>query len=219
MLNTDLHRNIIFMIIKDIFESTIWSHLAFKGGTACYFLYGLDRFSTDLDFDLLDDVEIDAKLIEILTQYWTVKKWAKLILSYADHDVNIKIDINRKIRKHNTYDLVNFYGTTIKVQDKATIFANKLVALTERNTNRDIYDVYFMFTQLFDINHAVINERTWLSLTEFLVLIQTKLKKLPIQYKILDGLWEVLTNKQKSFVQHKLLKALIWIIDMRIQFG
>jgi predicted nucleotidyltransferase component of viral defense system len=46
------------------------------------------------------------------------------------------------------------------VHDKSTIFANKLVALTERNTNRDIYDVFFFIQQNFDINEDVILERT-----------------------------------------------------------
>jgi domain of unknown function (DUF1814) len=48
----------------------------------------------------------------------------------------------------------------IKVQNKETIFANKLVALLERFTNRDIYDVYFFFKNFFDINEKVIFERT-----------------------------------------------------------
>lgn len=46
------------------------------------------------------------------------------------------------------------------VQDRASIFANKLVALTERNANRDIYDVYFFFKNYFPINRELIVERT-----------------------------------------------------------
>lgn len=48
----------------------------------------------------------------------------------------------------------------MRVQTKETIFANKLVALTERNTNRDIYDVYFFFKNMWDINEKIIIERT-----------------------------------------------------------
>ena len=58
MLNTDKHRQIMFMIIKDIFNSNLWKYLAFKWWTACYFLHSLDRFSTDLDFDLLISCKI-----------------------------------------------------------------------------------------------------------------------------------------------------------------
>jgi len=161
MLNKEKHRTLMFQILKDIFTSSIWKYLAFKWWTACYFLYWLDRFSTDLDFDLLDNSQnIDEELIEILKKYWKVKSWNKIILSYWEYDINIKIDVNRTIWENNIYEFVNFYWTTIKVQNKSTIFANKLVALIERHTNRDIYDVFFFFQNMFDINDKIIFERT-----------------------------------------------------------
>ena len=49
------HKNVLIRILKDIFtDPTIGPVLGFKGGTAAYLFYGLDRFSVDLDFDLLD---------------------------------------------------------------------------------------------------------------------------------------------------------------------
>jgi hypothetical protein len=70
--------------------------------------------------------------------------------------------VSRKIWKNNTYEIVNFHGRDVKVQDKATIFANKLIALTDRKNiaNRDIFDIYFFFTQNFPINEKVVEERT-----------------------------------------------------------
>jgi predicted nucleotidyltransferase component of viral defense system len=111
-----------------------------------------------------------------------------MVLSYAEDDVNIKIDISRKIWKENQYEIVNFYGTPIRVHARGTIFANKLVALTERNTNRDIYDVYFFFRNMLDIHEAIIMERTGKNLKELLIIIREKLANLPKNYKILDGL-------------------------------
>lgn len=219
MLNRDKHRQLLFQILKDIFSSELWKYLAFKWWTACYFLYGLDRFSTDLDFDVLQNGEdIDEKMVKILSKYGKVKKWNKLIVSYQENAVNIKVDINRKIRKANTYEWIDFYGTTIRVQDKATIFANKLVAMIERNTNRDIYDIYFFFQNLFAINEQVIQERTWKSLKELYRNMLDFLQKLPKKYKILDWLGEVLDEKQKHFVKDKLLYELINILHMKIDF-
>lgn len=208
----------MFQIIKNIFSDPIGQHLAFKWGTACYFLYGLDRFSTDLDFDLLQDVDIDTDIAYLLQKYWSIKKGQKIILSYGNHDINIKIDINRKIRSSNIYTHVDFYGTLIRVQDKATIFANKLVALTERSTNRDIYDVYFFFNNFADINEHVIRERTGNGLQELYKIILNKLENLPKNYKILDGLWEVLTITQKNWTKQHLVQELIGIIQMKSQF-
>jgi len=54
-LNASIHKNILLQILADIYsDNTIGPFLGFKGGTAAYLFYGLDRFSVDLDFDLLD---------------------------------------------------------------------------------------------------------------------------------------------------------------------
>jgi len=209
----------MFNIVKDIFNSDIGKYLAFKWWTATYFLHKLDRFSTDLDFDLLDNSKhIDVELEEIVQKYWTVKKWNKLTLSYGEYDVNIKIDINRTIRENNKYEILDFYGTDIKVQDKWTIFANKLVALTERHTNRDIYDISFFFNNSFPINEHIIQERTWVDLSSLLKIIKDKLEKLSENYKILDGLWEVLDDEQKKIVKNTLISNLIGIIQMKLDY-
>ncbi|MDQ7022643.1 MAG: nucleotidyl transferase AbiEii/AbiGii toxin family protein [Candidatus Gracilibacteria bacterium] len=130
------------------------------------------------------------------------KKKAKynLKLSYSDDDMNIKIDINRNIWESNNYERINFYGVDVLVQDKATILANKLVALIERIANRDIYDVYFFFKNNFEINEKVILERTGKTKKDIFIKILEILKKLPKNHKILDGLGEVLNDeKHKSF--------------------
>jgi len=219
-LNKDVHRNLMYQILRDIFSSDIWKYLAFKWGTACYFFHNLDRFSTDLDFDLLDDsIQIDTRLEEILGKYGTLKKSThNMILSYGQQDVNIKIDISRNIWNSNQYEIRNFYGVDIRTQDKATIFANKLVALIERNTNRDIYDVYFFFQNNFPINQKVIFERTGKNTHDFFSEILEKLEKLGPKYNILDGLWEVLDDKQKSFTKNKLISELISMIRYRQDF-
>ena len=101
MLNKDLHRIKMYEILQEVFTSEIWKYLAFKWWTACYFFHALDRFSTDLDFDLLkSNQDIDAEVIKILEKYGRVKigKY-NLILSYWQDDVNIKIDINRKMKR------------------------------------------------------------------------------------------------------------------------
>lgn len=221
MLNKEKHRDIMYNILIDIFSSDLSKYLAFKWWTACYFLYWLDRFSTDLDFDLIVENEnIDKQMVEILKKYWEVKIWKyDLKLSYWKDDVNIKIDINRNIWKNNEYEIVNFYWTDIKVQTKSTIFTNKLVALVERMANRDIYDIYFFFKNSFDINEKIILERTWKTKKELFIEILKKLNKLWENYKILDWLWEVLNDeKHKSFVKNKLIWELIWILKFKIDF-
>jgi predicted nucleotidyltransferase component of viral defense system len=66
------------------------------------------------------------------------------------------------------------------------MFANKLVALSDRSVNRDIYDVYFFLKNMWDINEYVVIERTGKTSSELFIQIIKKLKSLPEQYKILD---------------------------------
>lgn len=180
-------------------------------------MYGLDRFSTDLDFDLLDrDFDIDTPMVQLLQKFGTLKRGKNIILSYAHDDDNIKVDINDRIWKSNRYETKNFYGTDLLVQTQDTIFSNKLVALTERNTNRDIYDVYFFLRQHWNINEAVIQERTGGGSKELFRVIIRKLKQLPENYKILDGLGEVLDLKQKAFVKEKLVKELVGMLEFEV---
>jgi hypothetical protein len=88
----------------------------------------------------------------------------------------------------------------------------------EREANRDIYDVDFFFQQLFDINEDLITERTGKPLKEVFLLIKQRLETLPKNYKVLDGLGEVLTEKQKAWVKEHLVNELIRMLEMKIVF-
>ena len=80
-LNTAKHKNIFIKILKDIYtDSTISTILGFKGGTAAALFYNLDRFSVDLDFDLLDAEKEDyvfERVKAILENYGKLKQVQK----------------------------------------------------------------------------------------------------------------------------------------------
>jgi predicted nucleotidyltransferase component of viral defense system len=60
------HKSILIKILKDIYSHpTIGPILGFKGGTAANLFYNLDRFSVDLDFDLLDTTKEELVFKEI----------------------------------------------------------------------------------------------------------------------------------------------------------
>jgi predicted nucleotidyltransferase component of viral defense system len=179
----------MYHVIHDIFSSEYATSLAFKGGTLCYFVHRLDRFSTDIDIDLIAPLSDETIFMEnmesILKKYGKVKEKSRkrhtlfFLLSYGESDMNIKIEINTRIWKANTYELVNFFGMEILAQDRSTIFANKLVAITDRSllANRDLYDVYFFFKNLFPLNEAVILERTGKNAKEYLAYLLDFLEK------------------------------------------
>src|SRR3989344_7814128 len=108
-LNSPLHQNIMVKILSDIYkDKEIAPYLGFKGGTAAYLFYGLERFSVDLDFDLLDEARekhIFEQVEKILAGYGTGKEAREkrynlfYLLSYNDKVEgarNIKVEINRR---------------------------------------------------------------------------------------------------------------------------
>lgn len=221
MINQETHRRILYQLIKDIFTLPYAKHIAFKWWTACYFFYELDRFSTDIDLDIIqlpEWINIYDDIAMLAKNYGIVKEKRNLIVLYEKWYDAIKIDLSRKIWKNNHYEFKDFYGTTIQLQTPWTIFANKLVASTERTVNRDLYDIYFMLTKWFPINEWVVQERTWTWKHTLYTSIIDKIYWLWKNHKILDGLWEVLNHKKKVFVKNKLLPELLGLLEMQRDF-
>ncbi len=229
MLQVTKHREIMYHILRDIFSWEYASNLAFKWGTLCYFVHKLDRFSTDLDIDLVRNMKDENLFLihieSILIKYGKIKEKIKkrytffFLLSYGETDMNIKVEINTRIWNENHYEIVNFFGIEMLVQDRSTLFANKLVALTDRSmvVNRDLYDTYFFFRNMFPINEAVIQERTGKNLKEYFIYLLDFIEKHVNRNNPLDGLGEVLDPKQKAFVKEKLYGELVWILQFQIQ--
>jgi predicted nucleotidyltransferase component of viral defense system len=99
-LNQATHRTILFQILKDIYtDTTISPFVGFKGGTAASLHYGLDRFSVDLDFDLLDEGQAEivfARMNQIAEKYGVIKEsYIKrfnlfIVISYEDEALMLK---------------------------------------------------------------------------------------------------------------------------------
>lgn len=223
MLNPEKHRVIMFQIVNDIFDSDLKEVLAFKWWTLAYFLYQLPRFSTDLDFDILSvSSGIMDKIENILKKYWTLKdKKDKqytyfFLLDYWSQEHNIKIEISKKQYKNTEYEIVNFFWKPIRAMKKSSIFAHKLVALSERMKNRDLFDVDFFFKQGFPINEEIIVERTWLSYKAFLEKLLMIIPQTFKPHTILAEIWDLITAQQKHFMKTKLVDEVVWLIQLEL---
>lgn len=217
MLNAAIHKNILLQILKDIYsDQTIGPFLGFKGGTAAYLFYGLDRFSVDLDFDLLDEAQAEAvfdKIEKICQRYGRIKEAKKKRLGFLfvvayDQKIknakNIKIEINCQ-NFGSKYEVKSFLGISMLVMTKEDMFANKLMAMSERlgKTNRDIYDVCFFSKNLWPINKKIVEKRSGLPYKKFLRQTADNLEKINDK-KNLDGLGELVSEKQKTWIRAKL---------------
>ena len=224
------HKTILFQLLKDIYSDTsISPFLGFKGGTAAVMFYNLDRFSVDLDFDLLDEKkeeEVFNKVLEIAKKHGVIKEsYVKrynlfILLSYEDKARNIKIEINRR-SFGSRYEMKTYLGVSILTMVLEDMFAHKLVAMYERmnKTSRDIYDVWFFLSKRFPINENIIKGRTGMDFNDFLKVCITKLEEFDNK-KIMEGLGELVTVRQKvgqkDWVKEKLISETISLLTLRL---
>lgn len=226
-MNTSLHKNILIQILKDIYSnSTIATSLGFKGGTAAMLFYELDRFSVDLDFDLLEPEKeevVFSQIKEIAKKYGTIKDEAKkkfgliLVLSYEDKARKIKIEIN--LRSFGSrYELKNYLGISVQVMVLEDMVAHKLMAMLERvgKTSRDVYDVWFFLKKRFPINKKIVEQRSGLTFKKALQKAVLVLEKMSNR-NILDGLGDLLTPSRKDWARAKLKEEAVFLLKARVE--
>jgi hypothetical protein len=104
-----------------------------------------------------------------------------------------------------------YLGIPMKVMIPEDMAANKIVAFYERmgKANRDIYDIYFMLSHNWRINHEIVELRTGLAIGEFLDQCCIMLENANSR-GIMNGLGEVLSLEQKTWVRNHLVKELIF---------
>ena len=229
-LDITKHKNIMVKILKDIYtDNTLGPVLGLKGGTAALLFYGLDRFSVDLDFDLLDETKEDyvfKQIKKILENYGTIKEAQKkrfnlfYLLSYIEKtqgEQNIKIEVNRR-DFDSKYEVVNYYGISMLVMAKEDMFAHKIVAMYERigKTGRDIFDVWYFLQNDWPINKQIVENRTKMSYKEFLSKNIKVLEKFNNK-DILAGIGELLDEKQKTWARANLKKDVLFLLKLRLE--
>lgn len=228
--NTVTHKNILIKILKDIFtDPALGPILGFKGDTAAYLFYGLNRFSVDLDFDLLKKESEDLVLEEvkkILEKYGTIKEAKKkrfnlsYVLSYDDKipgAQNIKVEINRR-EFGSRYEVKAYLGISMKVMTREDMAAHKLVAMVERigKTNRDIYDTWHFLEKNWPINKRIVETRTGMLFENFLQKCIGLLEKMGDTH-ILAGMGELLDEKQKAWVKTRLRTEVLFQLKLRLE--
>lgn len=228
VLDISTHKTILFQILKDIYSDTsIAPFLGFKGGTAALMFYNLDRFSVDLDFDLLNADKEDtvfARVANIIQNYGKLREVHKkkynlfYLLSYEEKSHNIKVEINRR-QFGSSYEVKTYLGVSVLVMKQADMFAHKLMAMHERigKTSRDIYDVWFFLKNRFPLNKEIVEQRAKIPFDD---LIQVCVKQLETMNnrKILDGVGELLTEGQKNWARLHLRQETIALLKLRQNF-
>ncbi len=164
-------------ILAVVFNSKFGSHLSFLGGTCLRFIHKIERFSEDLDFDLIKDGLDYEELAEFIGKKLrelgfpadtTVKKTENIIIvnvkfsevmkemglsDFSDQKLKIKFEIDPAPYKNIRYESKQIfaYGKSFNIISNTieTLFAQKVVAIIFRpyQKGRDFYDLVWFLAQ------------------------------------------------------------------------
>jgi len=229
-----LHKAMLYRLLIALLDSKdVAPYVRFKGGTCAAMLGWLDRFSIDLDFDLAptsDKELLRTPLKRIFdTSGFTIAQEAKtelyFILTYQaspGERSTLKLSIIDIPVKTNVYRPQYFsdIGRYADCQTIETMFANKLVAVTDRFpkyhtiAGRDIYDIHHFFIQGYGFNQKVISERTGKPPKVYLRQLISFIKQKVTEKIINEDLSYLLTPTQFQSVRHTLkTEVLIFLRD------
>ena len=171
----------------EIIDRPMLAHnLAFKGGTCASMLGYLDRFSVDLDFDILknaDEIVLRNEFHQVFDHlgFKITGEFDKVLffqLRYPNDPGKrnaLKVGGSKLAVKSNQYKVQYFpeIDRLMNSQTIETMFANKLVAVTDRYelhqtiAGRDIYDIHHFLIHGYSYHAAIIQERTGLEPKEY----------------------------------------------------
>lgn len=222
-MDINKHRYYMTQVLLAIFQDCeLGKLLAFKGGTSLMMFHGLTRFSTDLDFNLLDKEHTEKvyhRIRGILQRFGRIEDeaikfyGAILVLNYGKGERMLKVEISTR-QYDNHYEVRNLMGTDIRIMTVCDMFAHKLCALGERITPRDVYDTWFFLQNRTKINSNIVRLRTGKSVGEYARQCAEIVKETSPK-TLMQGLGEVLSdNTSKNFVKRQLIEETVSLLNL-----
>lgn len=231
-----IHKSYLNRLLIEIIDHPALAHsLAFKGGTCAAMLGFLDRFSVDLDFDVVKNADEAA----IRQEFHQVFNTLDLIITRElDKALFFQLRYPNKPGQRNT---MKVGASSLKVkanqyqpqylaeidrfmtcQTIETMFANKLVAVTNRYdlhrtiAGRDIYDIHYFFVHGYSYRGSVIRERTGLEPKEYLRKLSDFIKKHVTMTTINEDLNALLPNAQFQQIRKILIPETLSLLSREL---
>lgn len=148
--------------------------LVFGGGTMLRLCFGLNRFSVDLDFWVIDKIDINKLFDEMkncLSRFYTLRdtadKFNTLLfeIKSKDYPRSLKIEIRKEIKKIKTEQAIAYskYSNTqifLKIVSPEEMMKAKIEALLNRKEIRDAFDMEFLLKKgiPLEANREVLNK-------------------------------------------------------------
>jgi len=155
-------------ILNDLYSSNLGLNLIFKGGTALRLVYNSPRFSEDLDFSLLDEIDFsdfkkvvekiisrqtELSLKEIYSKKNTYFALVKFKQEYISQTLSIKLEVSKRkvlFKKDKDFKLLTASSPTsnlkplLNVLTLERLLKEKLNALSSRKEPKDLFDVWLI---------------------------------------------------------------------------
>lgn len=224
MLDPIRHKTTLINLLKDIYSDVeLRTILGFKGGTAAMMFYDLPRLSVDLDFDLLQEDKKELvleRIKKIIRPYGEIRDAVEkkftlfFLLNYEKGKQAVKIEISKR-KGTNVYEFRNYLGVSMLVIKEEDAAAGKLAALITRKNfaMRDVFDTWYFLKNGWPIDEVVLKEKTGLSVRQVLKKALEKIAKIE-KNQVLQGLGELLDNKQKAWAKENLIKDAIFYLKL-----
>jgi len=232
-----VHRGQMFRLLIEIVDNKLLSHsLVFKGGTCATMLGFLDRFSVDLDFDLLpiaDIKKVKSELSKIFVNLGlTIKDESAREVQYKlgykaleNQRNTLKLDVVGLVSADDVVEikLLSDIQRYMKCQTVETMFSHKLIALKDRYNKhnkvagRDVYDIYHFFISGYRYNPKIIEARVRVSVKEYLLDLIEFLQTIVTDEVITQDLNMLLDYKSFNQVRKSLRVELISILKDEVK--
>ena len=138
-------------------------------------------------------------------------------MSYQKGERKIKVEISKR-GTGAVYKVRNYLGIPMLVMAKDDMAGGKLSAFLTRKkfASRDIFDLWFYLKNDWEINEKLVLEKTGLTLKKAIKEALDKLSKIK-KKQLLQGLGELLDEKQKMWVKENLIKELAFYLKLKLQ--
>ena len=193
------------------------TNIVFCGGTMLRLCHNLNRFSVDLDFWVIKELEpgFFENMKAYLAKHYDIKdsarKFHTLVFELKSHTYprSLKLEIRRQVKKINVEQLIAYskYANTqvfLKAVSLSDMIASKLEAFLDRQEIRDAFDMEFLLKKGVplqasdDTRRQVLTRINAFSRKDYTVKLGSLLEKEQRQYyavenfKILKGALELL---------------------------
>lgn len=231
-----IHKSHLNRLLIEIIDRPVLAHnLAFKGGTCASMLGYLDRFSVDLDFDVMKNADetilrrefhqvFDYLSLTITEELSNALMFRLRYPSQPGKRNSLKLSASTLTVEANHYRVQYLaeIDRMVNCQTIETMFANKLVAVIDRFNlhrtiaGRDIYDIHHFFVNGYSYDAAVIRERTGMEPGEYLKKLSDFIKKHVTQTIINEDLNTLLPDKQFQQIRKVLIPETLALIKREL---